>query len=91
MIVKNHSAWFYPLARPRSRFFFTVRGMRGHNITAWALRGELTSARSPRRPVLPIWADLFNTEISPVRHVVLGMQGSYLRRMMCFCLIPFAT
>jgi hypothetical protein len=37
----------------------TARGLRGHNFTAWALRGELTSARPPRRPMLPIWADFF--------------------------------
>jgi hypothetical protein len=32
----------------------TARGLRGHNLTAWALREELTSARPPRRPMLPI-------------------------------------
>ena len=38
---------------------FTARGLRGHIFTAWALCGELTGTRLPRRPVLPIWADLF--------------------------------
>jgi hypothetical protein len=44
----------------------TARGLRGYNFTAWALRGELTSASPLRRPVLPIWADHFNTKIRAI-------------------------
>ena len=45
--------------------FYRARPARSHLSSPRGLCAmiELTSARPPRRPVLPIWADLFNIEI----------------------------